>query len=534
MGKMSDFFSNIKKSVCSIPGNIKSKFIDMRVLRLKKVPERLDVKLNHKNRKSVHMLVRNYEKQLKPIYDKSISSEEIADAKRDDALRKFDLKQHWKYRRINHAYAMALFAGTLDEQKKSELASAAAGLATARADKVAALEQERQKYLSEHPFNADECQKAKQEYEAELEKAQAEVDSKAVELRKQRHEEVEKIRQKITQKIDALFENNKSGNVLEIADDAVLNVQHLCMYFGGLHAVEDLSFDVKKGEIFGLIGPNGAGKTTVFNCITQFYKCTAGELIFRNNENVVIDLKTKAVHDVILEGMARTFQNVEVIKEISVLENLLVAATRKYSSNLFEQALGLPILSNEEKLLKERAIEILDFLDLLAYKDWLAWGLPYGVLKKVEIARALMANPKLLILDEPAAGLNNTETAQLAQLIVRIRDEFNCSILLVEHDMSLVMSICDRICAISFGKMLALGTPADIQSNKQVQEAYLGVDDGDEKAQADKPEQASKAEEAITAEPEQPVEQPKEETTTEEVKPTTKKPRANNKGKEGA
>lgn len=533
MGKTSDFFSNIKKSVCSIPGNIKAKIIDMRVLHIKKAPERLDVKLNQKNRKAVNALVKDYEKQLKPLYDMSISSEAIADAKRDEALRKFDLKQHWAYRRINHAYATALFAGALDEQKKSGHAAALAELVVARENRVAELEQARQKYIDERPSNIEECQKAKQKYEAELEKAQAVVDEKVVELRSKRLEQVEKARQKSTQKIDAMFEKNTSSKELEIADDAVLNIKNLCMYFGGLHAVEDLSFDVKKGEIFGLIGPNGAGKTTVFNCITQFYKCTAGELIFRNNENVVIDLKTKAVHDVILEGMARTFQNVEVIKEISVLENLLVAATRKYSSNLFEQALSLPILSNEEKLLKERAIEILEFLDLLAYKDWLAWGLPYGVLKKVEIARALMANPKLLILDEPAAGLNNTETAQLAKLIVRIRDEFNCSILLVEHDMSLVMSICDRICAISFGKMLALGTPAEIQSNKQVQEAYLGVDESEEKA--DEPEKASEAAEAVTAGHDQSVERSKEETAAEEPKkPVAKKTRTSKKGKEDA
>ncbi|MDD3831332.1 MAG: ABC transporter ATP-binding protein [Clostridia bacterium] len=247
------------------------------------------------------------------------------------------------------------------------------------------------------------------------------------------------------------------------------------MYFGGLHAVEKLSFDVKKGEIFGLIGPNGAGKTTVFNCITQFYKPTSGQLLFNDKQNQTIKLTDYAVHDIVLQGISRTFQNVEVIKEISVLENLLIAATRFYTSSILEHALHLPILRIEEKLIKDRALNLLELMGLSTYKDWYAYGLPYGILKKIEIARALMVQPKLIILDEPAAGLNDTETAELAKLIKRIRDEFNCTILLVEHDMSLVMSVCDRICAISFGKELATGTPKQIQADKSVQEAYLGV-----------------------------------------------------------
>jgi branched-chain amino acid transport system ATP-binding protein len=246
------------------------------------------------------------------------------------------------------------------------------------------------------------------------------------------------------------------------------------MYFGGLKAVDDLNFDVKKGEIFGLIGPNGAGKTTVFNCITQFYKPTAGELLFTAKDGKTISLTDYKVHDIVLRGIARTFQNIEVVKEVSVLDNLLIAATRNYSSNLLTQMIHLPLLKKEEKLITARADKVLKYMGLYGYRDRLAWGLPYGVLKRIEIARALMCNPQLIILDEPAAGLNESETADLAQLINKIRVDFGCTILLVEHDMSLVMNICDHICAISFGRKLAYGTPAEVQSSKEVQEAYLG------------------------------------------------------------
>ena len=247
------------------------------------------------------------------------------------------------------------------------------------------------------------------------------------------------------------------------------------MYFGGVRAVDGLTFQVKKGEIFGLIGPNGAGKTTVFNCITQFYKPTAGTLHFENKFGQVVDLNKEKVHDVILHGIVRTFQNVEVIRELSVLDNLLIAGHRQYTSNLVQQALHLPILKKEENVIRARAMKVLDFMGLTAYKDWYAMGLPYGVLKRIEIARTLMCDPQLIILDEPAAGLNDTETAELAKLIRRIQEEYHCTILLVEHDMGLVMDICDTVCAISFGKLLAMGTPEEVQADKTVQAAYLGT-----------------------------------------------------------
>lgn len=288
-----------------------------------------------------------------------------------------------------------------------------------------------------------------------------------------------------TSKYDKKLEDAKSALLkgekelpetgLKLDSKVVLDVKDLCMYFGGVKAVDGLSFQVKKGEIFGLIGPNGAGKTTVFNCITQFYKPTSGTILFENKSGQTINLNKEYVHDVILQGIVRTFQNVEVIREVTVLENLLIAGHRQYTSSIVSQALHLPILKKEEKVIRKRALEVLEFMGLTAYKDWYAMGLPYGVLKKIEIARTLMCDPQLIILDEPAAGLNDTETAELAKLIRSIQEKYHCTILLVEHDMGLVMDICDTICAISFGKLLALGTPQEVQADKNVQSAYLGT-----------------------------------------------------------
>ena len=263
----------------------------------------------------------------------------------------------------------------------------------------------------------------------------------------------------------------------ELEEGVALEAEELKMHFGGVKAVDGLSFKVHEGEIFGLIGPNGAGKTTVFNCITQFYKPTAGKLLFRGRGGKAIDLTRERVHDVILHGIVRTFQNVEVIRELTVLENLLIAGHRQFGSGLFSCALHLPRLRAEEEVVRARAMRVLEFMGLTEYSSHYAFGLPYGVLKKIEIARTLMCSPRLIILDEPAAGLNDTETAELAGLIRRIRDEYNCTILLVEHDMGLVMDVCDNICAIAFGKLLAYGTPAVIQKDEGVQQAYLGADD---------------------------------------------------------
>ena len=262
-----------------------------------------------------------------------------------------------------------------------------------------------------------------------------------------------------------------------LAPGQVLNINDLSIQFGGLKAVEGLSFYVKEKEIFGLIGPNGAGKTTAFNCITQFYHPDRGEVVFRTRSGEVVNLVGRKVHDIIKLGLVRTFQNVEVIKELSLLDNVLIGAHTDFKATVFEQALRLPRARREEREMRNKAEEALAFMGIDRLKDAPASGQPYGVLKKVEMARTLMAEPKLMILDEPAAGLNDSETADLAETIRCIRDTYHCTILLVEHDMRLVMNICDRICAISFGQFLACGTPAEIQSNKLVQEAYLGEED---------------------------------------------------------
>ena len=259
-----------------------------------------------------------------------------------------------------------------------------------------------------------------------------------------------------------------------LEQNQALKLTDLSIQFGGLKAVDGLSFHVNNKEIFGLIGPNGAGKTTAFNCITQFYRPNRGEVLFRTKKGEVVNLVGRNVHDIIKLGLVRTFQNVEVIKELTLLDNVLIGAHIDFTATAFEQALRLPRARCEEKAMREKAEEALRFMGIDHLKDAPAAGQPYGVLKKVEMARTLMAEPKLIILDEPAAGLNDSETADLAETIRRIRDAYDCTILLVEHDMRLVMNICDRICAISFGKFLACGTPAEIQANKDVQEAYLG------------------------------------------------------------
>ena len=283
-----------------------------------------------------------------------------------------------------------------------------------------------------------------------------------------------------------MAENTVKQDILE--SDEVLKIENLSISFGGLKAVDNLSFNVKDKEIFGLIGPNGAGKTTVFNCITQFYRPNSGNVYFKtkssrlkkgaSDETVeIIDLVGRPVHRIISYGLVRTFQNVEVIKELSLLDNVLIGGHIDFKATVLEQALRLPRARREEAEFREKAKKILEFLDVADRMDQLAGGQPYGILKKVELARTLMCNPSLIILDEPAAGLNDSETEVLAETIAKIRDTYNCTILLVEHDMRLVMNICDRVCAISFGKFIACDVPKEIQKNKAVQEAYLGEEE---------------------------------------------------------
>jgi branched-chain amino acid transport system ATP-binding protein len=262
----------------------------------------------------------------------------------------------------------------------------------------------------------------------------------------------------------------------DLPKEIALRLDGLSMRFGGLKAVDNLSFDVMKGEIFGLIGPNGAGKTTVFNCITQFYKPTSGEVLFNDRYGRTLHLNKYAVHNIIKTGIVRTFQNIELVYELTVLENLLIAAHTQYYTGFFSHMFFSPMLKRENAVLTQKALGILERLNILHLKDAYPLGLPYGVLKRIELARTLMANASLVILDEPAAGLNEKETEDLTALIRQIAKEHDVTIFLVEHDMSLVMNLCDHICVISFGKKLAYGIPKEIQESKEVQEAYLGVE----------------------------------------------------------
>ena len=397
----------------------------------------------------------------------------------ENKIQKYDVKNYLKHRALNHKTAKTIFnalkngeswEACLAEHKKAYL-----DLIDSRTGFVNGLGCVQELTLDQ--AKVDQIEKIKQEFICDYEAKKAELSKAFDEKKAEKRARLEEKVAKLEAEINALKTKLPEGKTLP--EGVLLEVKELKQYFGGLKAVNDLTFDVYKGEIFGLIGPNGAGKTTVFNCITRFYDATGGDMYFENKYGEVVDMRDFKVHDVILQGISRTFQNIEMVKEVTVLENLLIAATRYYKSGFLTQLLHLPLLKKEEKLMRAKADKVLKYMNLYAYRDRIGWGLPYGVLKRVEIARALMTNPKLIILDEPAAGLNESETQDLAELIDKIRKDFNCTILLVEHDMSLVMNICDHICAISFGKKLAYGTPAEIQASKEVQEAYLGVG-GDE------------------------------------------------------
>ena len=433
----------------------------------------LDEKYQTKLDKALDAFIKKADKKLVKYAFEACDKEAYAQAVLEEKLQKYDIKAYMKHREANHSAAKAIFAGGNVSEVLAKNKEQIALVNAKREEYISRLEAEKAEFLKKNAVTSDKAYiELSKQLKAEFDAKETELKTKFADKKAKEKAALDAKISKIEAKISELEKQVKASGKLD--DDVLLDIEGLKMYFGGLKAVDDLSFQVKKGEIFGLIGPNGAGKTTVFNCITQFYKPTAGNIRFAISDNEVITLTDYKVHDIVLKGISRTFQNIEVVKEVTVLDNLLIAATRYYKSNLFTQMFHLPTLTREEKMMRAKADKILKYRDLYSYRDRLAWGLPYGVLKRIEIARALMCNPKLIILDEPAAGLNESETADLAALIRKIRADMGCTILLVEHDMSLVMSICDHICAISFGKKLACGTPAEVQASKEVQEAYLG------------------------------------------------------------
>ena len=249
-----------------------------------------------------------------------------------------------------------------------------------------------------------------------------------------------------------------------------LAVENLTLRFGGLTAIDNVSFEVRRGEVFTLIGPNGAGKTSIFNVISRFYRPSAGRLAFEDR-----DITEIPAHEVARLGIARTFQNIELFDNATVLENLLVGRHRHRTTRTWEELLFLPKVRRAEYAHRRRVEEIIDFLDLQRYRDQLIGSLPYGVRKICELARALCTEPKLLLLDEPSSGLNVEETDDMAFWIHDIRKELGITVLMVEHDMTLVNRVSDRVFALNYGRVLALGSPQEIQGNPDVAAAYLGT-----------------------------------------------------------
>ncbi|AJC89474.1 high-affinity branched-chain amino acid transporter, ATP-binding protein [Campylobacter lari] len=249
----------------------------------------------------------------------------------------------------------------------------------------------------------------------------------------------------------------------------ILELKEIHKNFGGVSAITNTSFAIKESEIFGLIGPNGAGKTTLFNIITGNYKPSSGEVFFLGKK--IDHLKP---HKIVHLGIARTFQNIRLFSSMSVLENVLIGFDKSIKYNIFEAFLHLGRFSKAEKNAKKAAYEILEQLNIAHLADEKATSLSYGQQRKVEIARALATNPKLLLLDEPAAGMNSTESDDLAELIFNIRDNKKISVLLIEHDMKFVNKLCDRVMVLDYGKTIFEGKPNDAVQNPEVISAYLG------------------------------------------------------------
>ncbi len=252
--------------------------------------------------------------------------------------------------------------------------------------------------------------------------------------------------------------------------NSLLSVLGVTIRFGGIVALQGISFDVEDGYIVGLIGPNGAGKTTLFNCLSCLYKPDEGEILFEGKSILRL-----APHRIVKLGIGRTFQNLALFQTMTVLQNVMIGVHSRTRGGFFNHSLQLPLVKREEHMIRDKAMELLSFLNLGQVADHPAIGLPFGTLKRVELARALASDPKLLLLDEPAGGLNHEEVAELSQLFKTIRDDLRVTILLVEHHMNLVMQVSDKVVVLDFGRKIAEAPPEDVQKNRQVIQAYLGA-----------------------------------------------------------
>lgn len=258
---------------------------------------------------------------------------------------------------------------------------------------------------------------------------------------------------------------------------SLLEVDDLAVHFGGVKAVDGVSFTVDEGEVFAIIGPNGAGKSTIFNLISRIYEPTRGTIHFEGED--IVGLKA---HDIARLGISRTFQNIELFDHSTVLANLLMGRHTHRATNFISDILFLPKVRREERAHRKRVEEVIEFLELEAYRNKMIAGLPYGVRKVVEIGRALAIGPRLILLDEPASGLSVEESQDVAFWIEDLRRDMGITVLMVEHDMSLVTQVSDRVLAVANGRPLAMGTPQEVQEHPDVQAAYLGTATGDDAA----------------------------------------------------